>query len=169
MVIWLSGLSGAGKTTIGKLLWQALRKTYGFAVILDGDELRAALGGSLGHDPEARRQNSIRIGRLCEMMDRQGLAVVCCAMTIAPEVQARNRVTLSRYFEVFVDVSLEVLEKRDPKGIYRRARAGLVDNVAGIDFPYVAPENPNLIIVNNGTEEDLPGIVDRILAAAFSS
>lgn len=166
MVIWLCGLSGSGKTTIGKLVWEALREKYGFAAFLDGDELRAALGGHIGHDLESRRQNSIRIGRLCELLDRQGIPVVCCAVTIAPEVQLSNRTNLTGYFEVFIDVRLEVLEQRDPKGIYRRARAGLQNNVSGVDIPYVPPENPHLVFDNNLISNNHSKAAQLILVAA---
>lgn len=166
MVIWLSGLSGSGKTTIGKLLWSALRQRFGHAVMLDGDDIRAVLGGQIGHDLESRKQNSIRIGKLCELLDRQGIPVVCCAMTIAPEVQQQNRNALSGYFEVFLDVSIEVLELRDPKGIYKKARSGLLKDVSGVDIPYVPPADPHLVIDNNRSDSDLQAIVSRILLAA---
>lgn len=164
MVIWLSGLSGSGKTTIGKLVWTILKNKFGYAVLLDGDEIRSVLGNSIGHDLESRRLNSIRIGRLCELLDRQGIPVVCCAMTIAPEVQVRNRKELSNYVEVFLEVSLEVLEKRDPKGIYKNARAGLLKNVSGMDIPYSPPTNPHLNINNNDDQVDHSMIVNSILA-----
>ena len=166
MVIWLSGLSGSGKTTIGRLLWKKLQERLGHAVILDGDEVRAALGGDFGHDLESRRLNSIRIGRLCELLNRQNIPVVCCAMTIAPEVQLSNRMSLSDYLEVYLDVSLEVLERRDPKSIYSRAKAGFLRNVAGIDIPYTPPTEPHLVIDNNFARDDCTEIVNLILAAA---
>jgi len=166
MVIWIAGLSGAGKSTIGKLVWDRLRERTPNVVLLDGDELRAVFGGAIGHDPEARRQQSIRIGNLCRLLDRQGVHVVCCAVTIAPEVQASSRQELSGYFEVFLDVSLDVLKKRDPKGIYARAARGEVKNLAGVDIPYQAPQHPHLVIENNTARTDLSELARRILDAS---
>jgi cytidine diphosphoramidate kinase len=166
MVIWIAGLSGAGKSTLGKLVWDRLRERTPNVVLLDGDELRAVFGGAIGHDPEARRQQSVRIGNLCRLLDRQGTHVVCCAVTIAPEVQASSRQELSGYLEVFLDVSLDVLKKRDPKGIYARAARCEVKNVAGVDIPYQAPRQPHLVIENNAVRTDLSELVRRILDAS---
>lgn len=166
MVLWLCGLSGSGKTTLGRLVYARLKAKAPNIVLLDGEDVRAAFGGDLGHDPAARRRNSVRIGNLCRLLDGQGIHVVCCAMTIAPEVQAMNREHLTGYCEVLLNVSLEVLASRDPKGIYRRARAGQLTQVCGVDIPYVAPTNPHLVLDNNRALQNLSPLVDRILAVA---
>lgn len=166
MVIWISGLSAAGKSTLGRIVWSKIRNRYPNAVLLDGDELRAVLGGTMGHDPESRRLNSVRIGNLCQLLDRQGIHVVCCAVTIAPEVQANNRERLSGYLETFLDVSLDVLKKRDPKGIYARAASGQIRNVAGLDIPYEPPRHPHLIINNNASRDDVSDLAHQILDAS---
>jgi adenylylsulfate kinase-like enzyme len=166
MVIWIAGLSGAGKSTVGKLVWEFLRSRTPSVVLLDGDELRAVFGGAIGHDPEARRQQSVRIGNLCRLLDRQQIHVVCCAVTIAPEVQESCRQELSGYLEVFLDVSLEVLRERDPKHIYARAARGEIRNVAGVDIPYEPPRRPHLVIENNAVRNDLSDLARRILGAS---
>lgn len=166
MVIWIAGLSGAGKSSIGQIVWARLRSRYPNVVLLDGDEMRAVLGGGIGHDPESRRQNSVRIGNLCQLLDRQGIHVVCCAVTIAPEVQASNRERLSGYLETFLEVSLEVLRSRDSKGIYARASSGQLRNVAGVDIPYQPPRRPHLVIENNARRDDLSDLAQRIVDAS---
>jgi len=166
MVVWLCGLSGSGKTTLGRLVYARVKPKVPNIVLLDGEDFRAAFGEDLGHDSEARRRNSIRIGNLCRLLDGQGIHVVCCAMTIAPEVQAANRKHLTAYYEVLLNVFIDVLAARDPKGIYRRARAGQLINVCGVDIPYVPPANPHLVLDNNAAREDFTPLVDQILAVA---
>lgn len=166
MVIWLCGLSGSGKTTIGRLIYNRVKPKVPNLVLLDGEDLRMAFGNDLGHDQEGRRRNSLRIANLCQLLDRQYIHVICCAMTIAPEAQATNREHIKEYYEVLLDVSIDVLEARDPKGVYRRARAGQLSNVCGVDIPYEPPKHPHLVINNNPPREDLTPLVDKILALA---
>lgn len=166
MVIWLCGLSASGKTTIGCLMYDRVKPKVPNLILLDGEDLRIAFGNDLGHDQEGRRRNSVRIANLCQLLDRQGIHVICCAMTIAPEAQVANRKHIKEYYEVLLDVSIEVLEARDPKGIYRRVRVGQLTNVCGVDIPYVAPVHPHLVINNNPPREDLTPLVDQILAFA---
>lgn len=166
MVIWLCGLSGSGKSTLGRLLYERVKPKVPNLALLDGDEVRSILGSDLGHDPDARRRNSIRIANLCQMLDRQQIHVVCCAMTIAPEVQVANRKSIQDYYEIFLDVSIDVLASRDPKGIYRRALAGELRHVSGVDIPYVPPANPHLRIDNNLHRTDLEPLVSEVLAVA---
>jgi adenylylsulfate kinase len=166
MVIWLCGLSGSGKTTVGRLIYDRVKPKVPNLVLLDGEDLRIAFGNDLGHDQEGRRRNSVRIANVCQLLDRQGIHVICCAMTIAPEAQAENRKHIKEYYEVLLDVSMDVLESRDPKGIYGRARAGQLYNVCGVDIPYVPPAHPHLVIDNNPLREDLRPLVDEILAIA---
>jgi adenylylsulfate kinase-like enzyme len=163
VVIWLCGLSGAGKSTIGAAVYARLKAQRPNLVMLDGDELRDALGGSIGHDPNSRILNSIRIANLCHLLDRQGIDVICCAVTIAPDAQKSNRERLSYYREVYLKVSLDVLKGRDPKGIYERAMRGETLNVAGVDIPFIEPETPHIEIDNNHDTDDVSAIVDRIV------
>lgn len=163
MVIWLCGLSGAGKTTIGNALYNTIKGRVANLVILDGDELRKALGHDLGYDAKSRRLNSIRIANLCHLLDLQGIHVICCAVTIVPEVQKLNRQRLSGYCEILLDVDLDTLIKRDPKGLYKKALSGKIKGVAGVDIPYVAPKSPHLVIDTRETLTDFSPVVDRIL------
>ena len=149
MVIWICGLSASGKSTLGKYLFSSLKPKIPNLFLLDGDDLRSVFADSIGFDKEARNKNSVRIGDLCRLLDSQNIHVICCAVTISPEVQAHNRNHLSGYCEVFLDVTLDTVKKRDPKGVYRRADRGEIENVAGVDVPYIPPADPDLVIDNN--------------------
>ncbi|MEY2632983.1 MAG: hypothetical protein RIR00_1637 [Pseudomonadota bacterium] len=146
MVIWLIGLSGAGKTTIGERVAARLRAGQPNVVFLDGDMLREVWGANLGHHVEGRRANAERISRLCRLLERQGIVVVAAVLSIFPEWQEWNRREFSSYFEVFIDAPLELVELRDAKGIYTQARRGEASNVVGIDIPFPRPAAPDLVI-----------------------
>lgn len=149
MVIWLIGLSGSGKTTLGRIVAQQLRQRHPNTVLLDGDEVREIFGSDRGDDAytvAGRRRNAERLTALCRMLDRQGLHVVCCVLSIFPDMRADNRRQFSGYFEVFLDAPLSVLQARDVKGLYAAARAGTCRNVVGVDIPFPRPEAPDLVI-----------------------
>lgn len=150
MVIWLIGLSGAGKTEVGKKLYDKLKPDNPNLLFLDGDILRQVWGGELDHTLEGRRKNSDRICALCTWLDSQDIHVLCSVLSIFPEAQAWNRQHYSDYFEIFLKVSMEELVRRDPKGLYRNARAGVIQNVVGVDIPFPTPLNPDLVIENEG-------------------
>lgn len=135
MVIWLTGLSGAGKTTTGKVLFQKIKSEHNHSVFLDGDILRDVWGDKLGHDIAGRRMNAERVSKLCALLDSQGINVVVCVLSIFPEWLAWNRENLSDYFEVFLDVPYEIVEKRDSKGLYALAREGKIKNLVGVHIP----------------------------------
>lgn len=163
MVIWLIGLSGAGKTTIGTRLAQRLRESSRGVVYLDGDLLRDVWGPGLGHDLAARAVNAERVSKLCAMLDAQQLDVVAAVLSVFPEWRSWNRATFSSYFEVFLDVPMEVLAARDPKGIYGAARAGRLSDVVGVDIPFPRPERPDLVLDNSGAGADPDAMATRIL------
>lgn len=135
MIIWLTGLSGAGKTTIGKLLYDKIKAQHSNTVFLDGDILREVWCDQLGHDIEGRRKNAERISQLCAMLDRQGIHAVTCILSIFPDWREWNRKTFSNYYEVFIDTPMEEVIKRDSKGLYKKALAGEITNVVGVDIP----------------------------------
>lgn len=165
MVIWLNGLSAAGKTTIGMRLAEKLRARCKNVVYLDGDILREVWGDQLGHDVEGRRANAQRVSHLCRMLDRQGLHVVAAVMSMFPYWQEWNRKNFSSYFEVLLDVPMEVLYAREKKGLYRAIRLGEIDKVVGIDILFPRPAHPDLVIDNSADLPDPGVIADRILAA----
>lgn len=161
MVIWIIGLSAADKTTVGALLAERLRQDRGNVVFLDGDDLRAVWSDDLGHDVGARRVNADRICRLCQVLDRQGLHVVTSILSLFPESRAWNRAHLGRYFEVFLDVPMDELKRRDTKGLY----GGETPNVVGVDIPWEAPSEPDLRIAPRDVLEPPEAIAERIFGA----
>ncbi|MBI5544238.1 MAG: adenylyl-sulfate kinase [Deltaproteobacteria bacterium] len=165
MVIWLVGLSGAGKTTIGREVYARWKAKAPNTVFIDGDEIR----GIFRHEGEGaytiagRRVNSERISALCRWLDRQGINVVCSMLSIFEDHRAENRKSFSRYFEVYLDVSLEDLFARDSKGLYRDAREGRRPNVVGIDIPFSAPASPDLVLSNGNPPLDILQAATEIL------
>jgi len=164
MVVWLIGLAGAGKTTVAREVFARLRQRKPNVVLLDGDDVRTIMGDDLGHSLEDRHRNAWRICRLCRYLDTQGIDVVCAILSIFGETQDWNRENLSRYFEVYIEVPLEVLRARDPKGLYSGALAGRIKNVVGIDLPFTPPHQADLV-VNNGRADVTPDLLaDQIVA-----
>lgn len=154
MVFWITGLSGAGKTTLAVSLQSLIRRLGAEAVRLDGDEMRWAVGDPrCGHDRASRIVNAYRISRLAKVLAEQGVPVVVSTMSLFHEVHAWNRRNLPGYFEVFLRVNLETVGRRDPKGLYGMAGQGLMPHVGGIDVEVEEPLAPDLVLDN---DRDLP-------------
>lgn len=146
--IWITGLSGAGKSTLAAPVAASLRSMGEQVVLLDGDELRAVFGASAAvaqsHERAARLDLALRYSRLCRMLSMQGLTVVIATISLFREVQDWNRQNLPGYVEIFLDVPLDELRRRDPKGIYRRYDAGEISDVSGLDVAVDYPIAPDL-------------------------
>ncbi|TDR73533.1 adenylyl-sulfate kinase [Paludibacterium purpuratum] len=146
-VIWITGLSGAGKTTLALAVSEALRAEGHPVVMLDGDELRDLLGAAsvtrANHGREGRLALALKYARLCRMIADQGCTVVIATISLFQEVHAWNREHLPGYFEVYLKVPETELRRRDPKGIYRRFDAGEICDVAGLDLPVDEPQSPD--------------------------
>ena len=160
-VFWITGLSGAGKTTIGAALWMRLRDAGRAAIFLDGDTLRSVIADDLQHDPVSRRQSAMRNARLCQMLSGQGLDVVCATISLFHDVQRWNRANIPLYQEIYLRVPMDELQRRDVKGIYAKARRGQIRNVVGMDVPAEVPETPDLVLDNHG-ELDAAAAVNTI-------
>jgi cytidine diphosphoramidate kinase len=164
MVIWLIGMSGSGKTTLGRRLHDHYKKSNQNMVFLDGDLLREVWGDSLGHSIEARRINAHRISHLSQMLDKQGIHVVAAVLSIFPEWQNWNRENLSQYYEIYLDVPMEVLEQRDTKGLYSKARRGEIKDVVGVDISFPNPTSPNITLDDWDKLLTIDATVDKLLS-----
>ena len=166
-MIWIVGLAGSGKTTLGTELADRLRSQGRPVVLLDGDAVRAAFADDLGHSLAARRTNGRRIAGLCRLLERQGIDVVACVLAIDPAQLAANRATFSRYVEIYLDVSWATLEKRDQKGLYSGARAGRIRDVVGVDIPFTPPAAPDLVIGESPSPAVARREIDLIVGLAL--
>lgn len=159
-MIWFTGLSGAGKSTLAAALCDRLRRDGISAEHLDGDEVRRRLGGALGFSRPEREEQTNRLSYLAQLLSRQGVAVVVSAISPRRGARARARRNVGDFIEVHVNTPLEVCERRDPKGLYRRARAGEIADFTGISAPYEPPLDPE---VECDTErEGLEGCLAKI-------
>lgn len=168
MTIWMTGLSGSGKSTIARLVEAELIARGRAAYVLDGDNLRHGLNSDLGFSPDDRTENVRRVGEVAGLLADAGL--VTLVPVIAPYEADRERVRRdhdsrgSTFMEVFVDAPLEVCRERDPKGLYARAAAGEITGMTGVDAPYEAPTSPDLHLDSAGetAEMSASAIVDAI-------
>jgi adenylylsulfate kinase len=163
-VIWLTGLSGAGKSTLAYALEARLvLEERHPAYVLDGDNVRHGLCSDLGFTPEDRDENIRRVGEAAALFADAG--VIAIAGFISPYLEgrerARDRAGKSRFIEVYLDVPVSVCEDRDPKGLYKKARAGEIPNFTGISAPYEAPASPELRLDTHAL--DVEQCVDRIV------
>jgi adenylylsulfate kinase len=169
-VIWFTGLSGSGKSTLAVQLEAALFdqgfKTY----LLDGDNLRTGLCKDLGFSDGDRVENIRRIGEVSRLMLDAGLVVLSAFISpfASDREQVRNIVGATNFIEVFVDTPLEICEQRDVKGLYKKARAGEIQNFTGITSPYERPVNPDvtiqtqLLTVSEAIDKLLTSVIPRI-------
>ena len=168
-VVWLTGLSGAGKSTLAAALVRRLHETGRLAYVLDGDNLRHGLCGDLGFSPEDRAENVRRIAEVAALLADAGVITVVAAVSPyrADRARARARIGPEIFVEVHVATPLEVCRRRDPKGLYRRAEAGELTGMTGLDAPYEPPNAPALRVGEDGRPpEELAEAVLAHLAEA---
>ncbi|THH40422.1 adenylyl-sulfate kinase [Neolewinella litorea] len=145
-VVWLTGLSGSGKSTIAAAAERKLFERGVLVRVLDGDNVRDGLNGNLGFSLEDRAENTRRVAEVAKLFADTGAVVLCSFVSPTREMRATvaDIVGNDDFLEVYVNAPLEVCEQRDVKGLYAKARAGEIKNFTGIDSPYEAPENPFL-------------------------
>jgi adenylylsulfate kinase len=145
-VIWMTGLSGAGKTTLAVALEHEIHRKGYFTKSFDGDEIRKGINKDLGFSIEARLENIRRTAEIAKLFCDHGLIVICSLITPTLEMRdlAKSIIGSERFVEVFVNCPLDVCEQRDVKGLYKKARAGLLKNFTGIDSEYEKPLHPNI-------------------------
>lgn len=150
VTLWFTGLSGSGKSTVAVALEGVLHDMGHLCYRLDGDNVRLGINKNLGFSAEDRTENIRRIGEIAKLFVDTG--VIALSSFVSPyradrdAVRALHEAAGMEFIEVFVDVPLDVAEDRDPKGLYKRARAGEIKNFTGIDDPYEAPENPEIVL-----------------------
>jgi adenylylsulfate kinase len=167
--LWLTGLSGAGKTTVSRLVGEELQRRGAHVEVLDGDVVRTHLSKGLGYTKEDRDTNIARIGWVASRLARAGAAVVVAAISPYAEARRRARETTEAYapfIEVYVRASMDECARRDPKGLYRRALAGELPDFTGVSAPYEEPVAPDLEL---DTELEEPqACADHVIAFLVS-
>jgi adenylylsulfate kinase len=144
-VIWLTGLSGSGKTTIAKSLMEKFKAKAVVPVMLDGDEIRHAIHQT-GYDRESRRKHNLNVGFIASLFEKQGNVVIVALISPYDDVRNEIRAMCGNFVEVYVSTDLQVCIDRDAKGLYKRALAGELENFTGISGDYFPPLNPEVIV-----------------------
>jgi adenylylsulfate kinase-like enzyme len=162
-VLWLTGLSGSGKTTISNALMEIVKPILPSLVLIDGDAIRELFGG-LGFDEESRKVQIRRIQSLALFLSNQKIPCIVSALYSNPELLSWNRNNLPGYYEIYVKTPLPEVEKRDTKGFYLKARQGDLVDVVGIDIPWLEPLAPNLIVdtINNDVDSIVMEIIHSV-------
>jgi adenylylsulfate kinase len=162
--IWFTGLSGSGKSTIARKLEEKLFERGVKTYVLDGDNVRHGLNNNLGFSHEDRTENIRRIGEVAKLFVDAGLVVMTAFISPYRE-DRRNVRTLMKegeFIEIFIEATIETCEQRDPKGLYKKAKAGEIKEFTGISSPYEEPEHPELV-VNTTEDDDITNNAERIL------
>ena len=169
MVIWLTGLSGAGKTTIAKNLERLLLERQLNVELLDGDVIRTNLSKGLGYTKDDRDTNIRRVGFVANLLSRNGVTVIVATISPHRFVRDEMRAMIHHFLEVYVNAPLNVCESRDVKGLYAAARMGKIKEFTGIDAPYEAPLNPDLTCFTDQetVEESVAKIMQALKDASF--
>ena len=160
-VYWITGLAGAGKTTIGKALYERIKSYKDNVVLLDGDALRETIAFDLGYTQEDRYESANRNIRLCKLLADQGIDVICCTICMFENIRKWNRENNQQYVEVYLRVPMAVLKERNQKNLYEDSQ----DNLVGLGVGMEEPRNPDLVIDNDGSispDEIIEMILKRV-------
>lgn len=162
--LWFTGLSGAGKTTLARMIETELVSRGHKVEVLDGDVVRTNLSKGLGFSKEDRDTNIRRIGFVCHLLTRNDVVAIAAAISPYREIRDEIREQISSFVEVYCECPLEVLAERDVKGLYKKALAGEIKNFTGVDDPYEAPVSPEVIVHtgNESPEESVARIIIRL-------
>jgi adenylylsulfate kinase len=162
-VVWFTGLSASGKSTVAREVELALIENGVNAYVLDGDNIRHGLNSNLGFSPDDRKENIRRIGEVAKLFCEANVVTLTAFISPykADRDMARKVAPPGQFFEIFCDAGLEVCEQRDPKGLYKKARAGEIPEFTGISAPYEAPDKPELVLKSG--QESLEESTRRVL------
>ena len=168
-VIWFTGLSGSGKTTIAHVVEEKLLDAGVPVEILDGDVVRENLSKGLGFSKEDRDTNIRRIAFVAHLLQRNGTFVITAAISPYRDIRDEARAMIKDFVEVYADAPLEVCEERDVKGLYAKARAGEIKGFTGIDDPYEAPENAEVVVKTGelSVEESAQVVIDKLVELKY--
>ncbi len=169
-VIWFTGLSGSGKTTLAANLEKELFFRRFFCQVLDGDNIRAGINNNLGFSEEDRLENIRRIAEVSKLLINTGMITLCSFISPTDEIRnlAKSIIGENDFIEIFLNTPLEICENRDTKGLYKKARAGIIKDFTGISSPFEAPKNPDLEIdtsttsIKDSVDLIFNAIIDRI-------
>lgn len=165
-VLWLTGLSGSGKSTIAQDLERQLFNKGYFPQVLDGDNIRMGVNNNLGFSIEDRQENIRRISEIAKLYLDSGIITICSFISPTAEIRnfARSIIGEEHYLEIYINTPLEICEGRDVKGLYKKARAGEIKGFTGIDSPYEAPKNADIEILTADmtVQESSKQILDKI-------
>lgn len=147
MIIWITGLSGAGKTTLAKNLMEHLSSKSTFFIHLDGDDMRNIIQDPhVGHDQASRLANAYRISRMAQYLQKQGCHLIVSTMSLFHEIHDWNRENMNPYFEILVQADLATRQKRDHKGLYAAYKSGKASHMPGLDISEELPKHPDLVL-----------------------
>ena len=163
MVIWFLGRSSAGKTYIGKKLYNKIKPGLPNLIFLDGDELRDTISKDLGHSIEDRYISEERRSRLCKLLSEQGIHIIMSGLSNAPDIREWNKNNIQGYFEVYLKSNQQTLYNRDPKGIYKKYLNGEINHVVGEDIKFYEPILPWMEI-DNTNDIDADKLVEKIIS-----
>ena len=162
MIIWITGLSGVGKSTIAKGIFKKYKSKIKHLVCVDGDIIRELYGKDLGYDERSRIKQIKRIQNLCLFLERQELIVLVSALFSNSKLMYWNRKNFKKYYEIYLQASVELLQKRDPKGLYKKFKSGKEKNIVGLDIKWNEPEAYDLLI-NMDKENTIENSVKKVL------
>ncbi len=163
VVIWFTGLSGSGKSTLAYAVEEKLHKMGYLTYVLDGDNIRHGLNSDLGFSPEDREENIRRVGEVAKLFADAGVIVMTAFISPYRKDRRRARRLMDegRFIEVYCKCGLEVCEKRDPKGLYKKAKAGEIDQFTGVSAPYEEPERPEIVVETD--KQSIEECVEKII------
>jgi len=167
ITLWMTGLSGSGKTTIAKVVERKLHQKKYLTQILDGDNIRAGINNNLGFSPEDRKENIRRIAEVSKLFNQCGIITINCFVSPTFEIReaAKAIIGSDNFLEVFINTPIEVCEARDVKGLYAKARKGEIKDFTGINAPFEGPINPDINILTEGKspEENAEEIINYLI------
>lgn len=167
IVIWMIGLSGSGKSTLATGLENKLHKAGYYTMLLDGDNLRVGLNNNLDFSESGRLENIRRAAETAKLFANNGVVTICSFISPTESIRKQSSTIIGeKYCEVFVSCPLEICEQRDVKGLYAKARAGEIKNFTGIDAPFEAPQNPNVVIETD--KMNLQESLDKLYSALLN-